>query len=186
MNENAKVEQGGGQERKWCHGKRRPHGFIGGLILGGLLVGGLAWAGAHVLASGGGPFGGGFGGGCHGPRGAMSQQNCQEHAQFAAEWALRKVDATEEQQAKVKQIVGDAVRDLSALAERHHSNREAVAGELSKAEVDRQAIERIRKAEMELADQASSRVMTAVADAAETLTVEQRKELIAFIHEMHK
>lgn len=185
MNENANVNQNEGQERRCRHGLRRPHGFLGGLFLGGLLgaviVGGLAWTGARAMASGG-LIGSHF----HASRGGCSKASCKEHAQFAAEWGLRKVDATDEQQASVKKIVAEAVDDLSALAEKHHGNREAMALELGKAQVDREAIERIRKAEMELAEQASSRLMAAIADAADTLTQDQRKELIELAHEMHQ
>jgi len=165
---------------------RRPHGFWAGILLGGLLGGvaiaGLAWTGARVLASG---FGFGPGAG-HGHFAKMSPEACQDRVDFAAEWVLRKVDATPEQTEKVKGILGDTAKDLCAMAERHRRNHDALLNEFTKPVVDREAVERIRKSGMQMADEATIRIMNALTDASDVLTQEQRKELVELIHAMHQ
>lgn len=157
--------------------RRGKHGFFGGLFLGGL--GGLLAAlvvGAIVPVAAGGLLShrghGRFGFGMHDPATA------KEHADVAVEFLLRGIDATADQQSQVKAVVGSAIDDILPVAERHQANREALVEELSRATIDRLAIEEIRRAELELADQVSSRLILALTDAAETLTPEQRAELI--------
>lgn len=123
------------------------------------------------------------GGGWHGRHGGwghhgMNPAAAKEHVQIAAKWALREVDATEEQQEKVGKIVSATVEDLSTLHERHRANREAFASRLTGASVDRAGLEEIRKAEIALADEASRKLVQAFADVAEVLTPEQRQELL--------
>jgi Spy/CpxP family protein refolding chaperone len=114
----------------------------------------------------------------------MSPEAMHEHLQVGVKWALRDVDATEEQQARVSAIVGAALTDLHRLKEAHVANRDAFRTEIAAASVDREALERIRKAELALAEDASRRLVAALADAAEVLTPEQRKAL-AERHERH-
>lgn len=125
-------------------------------------------------------FGGRWGHGHH----RMSPEAMHEHLKVGVKWALKDVDATEEQQAKVSAIVGSALTDLHGLKERHLAHRDEFRAQLTAASVDRDALERIRKAELGLAEDASRRLVAALADAAEVLTPEQRKAL-AERHERH-
>ncbi len=146
-------------------------------ILGASAVAAAAFA-ARPLAAAGAfhGFGGhGFGGrwGHH----RMSPEAMHEHLQVGVKWALRDVDATDEQQAKVSAILGAAIGELHGLKQRHVANRDAFRAQLTAAAVDRGALERIRRDELALAEEASRRVVDALADAAEVLTPEQRKAL---------
>ncbi len=114
---------------------------------------------------------------------AMSPEALRDHLQVATKWALRDIDATEEQQEKVNAIVTGAVDDLFALRQQHVANRDAFHAQLSGASVDRAALEEIRKSEMALADQASKRFVQALADVSEVLTPEQRRALAERIHQ---
>src|SRR5262249_23201156 len=116
---------------------------------------------------------------------SMSPEAAREHLQVAAKWALRDIDATPEQQEKVNAIVGGAVDDLFALRERHQANRAAFHEELTAAKIDRAALEETRKAEIALADEASRRLVQAVADLSEVLTPEQRQALVEKLHRHH-
>ena len=107
-----------------------------------------------------------------------SPEAMREHVQVAVKWALRGVDATEDQQQKVSAILAAALEEATRLKERHRENREAFAAGLAGATVDRAALEEARKAELELAEEASQVLVKALADAAEALTPEQRKELL--------
>jgi Spy/CpxP family protein refolding chaperone len=134
---------------------------------------------------------GGLGGFHHGWAGhhgfqAMSPEAAKEHIQVAAKWALRDVDASEQQQERVSAIAADAVDDLFRLRQRHLENREAFHAQLGGASVDRAALEEIRKSEMALADEASKRFVRALADMADVLTPEQRQALMEKLARRHQ
>jgi Spy/CpxP family protein refolding chaperone len=109
----------------------------------------------------------------------------KQHAGMAVEWALRGVDATEEQKQQARRITDRLVDQLGPVVETHREHREAMARELAKPEIDREALERLRKEEIALADQASRLAVASIADLGEVLTPEQRAELIAFAHRFH-
>lgn len=143
-------------------------------------LGGMALASSSEAHGRGGWFGGRAHSGHHG-RGPHDPERAREHAQFAAAWALQEVDATPEQQARVKEIVGESIEALSALADRHRANREALLALLAQPGIDRAALGALREAELALAEEASVTVTTALADAAEVLSVEQRQRLLEHV-----
>ena len=116
---------------------------------------------------------------------AMSPEAAKEHLQIASKWMLRDIDASAEQQDRVNTIVAGAVDDLFRLRERHQQNRDAFHAQFGGATIDRAALEEIRKSEMGLADEASKRLVQAVADVSEVLTPEQRQALAERIHRHH-
>lgn len=116
---------------------------------------------------------------------AMTPEAAKEHLQVAAKWALRDIDATQEQQDQVNRIVAGAVDDLFRLKQRHQENRVAFHAQLGGASIDRAALEEIRKSEMAVADEASKRLVQALADVSEVLTPEQRQALVERIHSHH-
>ena len=129
-----------------------------------------------------------FGG--HGHRGFGAQilkdpDAAKRHAGMAVEWVLRGVSATDEQKQQAKTIAERLVDQLAPLAAKHHENRKAIAHALSNAEIDREALERLRRDELTLADQASKLAVDAVADLGEVLTPQQRQELMSFAHRFH-
>jgi protein CpxP len=95
------------------------------------------------------------------------------------------VDATEEQQRRLAPIVKDAVRDLMPMREKLHAGRERAIELLAQDDVDRGAVESLRAEHLRLADEASQRLVRAVADAAEVLTPAQRKQLAAHMARRH-
>ena len=117
---------------------------------------------------------------------AMSPEAAKEHLQVATKWMLRDIDASAEQQDRVNAIVASAVDDLFRLRDRHQQNRDAFHAQLGGgATVDRAALEEIRKSEMGLADEASKRLVQALADVSDVLTPEQRLALAERIHRHH-
>jgi len=106
----------------------------------------------------------------------------QEHVQIGVKWALRSVDASEEQQQRVSAILAAGLREATKLKERHRENREAFAAGLAGAAVDRAALEEARKAELALAEEASHVLVKTLADAAEVLTPDQRQALLEHAH----
>ena len=109
----------------------------------------------------------------------------KRHAGMAVEWVLRGVDATEEQKQQAKRITDRLVDQLGPVVEKHLGFRESMARELAKPEIDREALERLRREEIALADQASKLAVGSIADLGEVLTAEQRAELIGFAHRFH-
>jgi Spy/CpxP family protein refolding chaperone len=157
--------------------------WIGGGILAGLAA--LVSVTPRVWArgfAGHGSFGHG-----HGFRAQMLHDPAaaKQHAGMAVEWVLRGVDATEEQKQQAKRITDRLIDQLEPVAETHREHREAMARELAKPEIDREALERLRREEMALADQASKLAVNAIADLGEVLTPEQRADLVAFAHRFH-
>jgi Spy/CpxP family protein refolding chaperone len=116
---------------------------------------------------------------------AMSPEAAKEHLQIASKWMLRDIDASAEQQDRVNAIVAGAVDDLFRLRDRHQQNRDAFHAQLGGVTVDRAALEEIRKSEMGVADEASKRLVQALADVSDVLTPEQRQALAERIHRHH-
>jgi Spy/CpxP family protein refolding chaperone len=101
----------------------------------------------------------------------------RERADYMVERALSKIDATPEQRTQVKSVVRTAIDELFPLREEHKANRKAMIAALSKTEVDREELDRIRNAEMAVFDRGSKAIMTALADSADVLSPEQRAQL---------
>ncbi len=111
----------------------------------------------------------------------MNPEAVRARAEFATDQALFEVRATDDQRTRVRQIVFAALDDMGRLRESHAANREAVMAVLEATTVDRARLESLRQAEMALADQASQRVTRALADAADVLSPEQRREIAGLL-----
>ena len=155
------------------------YGLLGGGALAALLAarpiaaaieGRSGWGGMHRM--------------CGGHRGfhAMNPAAAKEHLEVATKWALRDIDASEEQQERVSAIAAGAVDDLFRLRARHKENREAFHDQLEGAVIDRAALEQLRQSEIALADEASKRLVQALADVGDVLTPEQRQALMKRFH----
>ena len=145
--------------------------------IAGLLVGAALLSASLINASVAEAGSRWFGHGAHGERG-FDPERARDHAEFAAGWALRHLDATGEQTERIQQVVASVIDEMSQLAGPHREHREALLALLSEPEIDRAELEALRAAELELAETASSVLTAALADVAETLTPEQRADLI--------
>jgi Spy/CpxP family protein refolding chaperone len=155
-----------------------------GLLYGLIIVGGVAVAGlfASQAFSEYGPWRVGW----H-HRSFMSGQFDPARIEDRVDRGVRhlavEIDATPEQQAKLRAIVKSAVRDLVPFREQVRTARQQAHGLLAQPNLDRAAIEKFRTDQMGLADTASKRFAQAIADAAEVLTPEQRKKIADFAAE---
>lgn len=161
--------------------KSRRRWLLGGLLAGGLF-GSLATLSAGLHAQ--------MDGACrlhrvgHGHHGGwlgndMNPEAMAERIDFTTDWALSRVGASDEQRTRVKAIVKAAATDLAEARSQHRANRAAFLAAMQAPAIDRDALETLRQAELQLADAASNRLLSALAEAAEVLTPEQRAALAA-------
>jgi protein CpxP len=155
--------------------------FLAGVVTGGLLASLLA-GGAGMYAQAHPSSGRWFGAG----RGPLDPETAGERAAFATDWILRRIDASEEQRQQVHAIVQAAVKDLLPMRDQHHQHRQTLREALAQPTINRSTLEEIRRAELQLADAASSRLVEAIADAAEVLTPEQRAKLAELAARWHR
>jgi len=149
--------------------------IIAGAVLGLLTV--LVGAKAYVYAAGGGWH--------HGWHGEMSAEQIADRIEGGVKYVLSEVDATADQKAKVTAIFQAAATDVQAMRDQHLAARTQIHEIMSAPTIDRERLENVRADELRLADQASKRIVTAVADAAEVLTPEQRTKLMEEMQEHH-
>ena len=173
------VDEGAGPGRRG--GARRVRGWIAALALLGLGAAGGALTTIAVDADAHGGWRHAMGGFRHhgfGHGRAIDPAHVTERLQHASAWALGSVDATDEQREHIDAILAKAVDDVFPLRAEHRAHRRDLIAELARPQLDRGALERIRTAELALADKATARLLEAVVAAAEVLDPEQRQGLV--------
>lgn len=151
--------------------RRRRWPFITAIALAAVLTGGIA---THAVSQHR------YGGYWHGPgfmMGPFDPARAEERADRALRHLAIEIDATAEQQEKLRGIVKGAVKDLLPMREKAQSARQRGRELLMQPTVDRAAIEAFRVEQMGLADTASKRIAQAVAEAADVLNHEQRRKI---------
>jgi len=130
--------------------------------------------GLKALAHGHGPGGWHRGGfmGAH-----LDPAKLDEHLDRMLKHLYVEVDATDVQKQQLTPIVKAAARDLLPIRDRMRAARLQAVALLSQPTVDRAALEARRADQLQLAEQASRRFTQALADVADVLTPEQRKQL---------
>jgi Spy/CpxP family protein refolding chaperone len=153
------------------------HGRVRRVFWITILVAAAAFAGAYANSAL--SYGPGFG--SHWHRGAMFAPFDPGRAEERADRAVRhlaiEVDATNEQQDKLRAVAKAAVRDLVPMREQAHAARVKARELLTRETVDRAELERFRTEQLALADAFSKRIAQAIGNAAEILTAEQRRKI---------
>lgn len=121
----------------------------------------------------------------HGWDNAMTSEEIADRIEHGVKYMLADTDATADQKAKVTAILQAAAQDVHALRDQHVADRNQFHEIFSAATIDRGRLESVRADELRLADQASKRIATALADAAEVLTPEQRTRLMMEMQKHH-
>ncbi|MEM7408022.1 MAG: Spy/CpxP family protein refolding chaperone [Pseudomonadota bacterium] len=111
--------------------------------------------------------------------GERSIEEVRERASERAAWVVDWVDATEAQKADIKSIMAGTVDRLYPLVERHRGNRDDLMQLLSRPDLDEEALEALRQSELRLIDEGSAALTSALAEAVNVLTPEQRQELLS-------
>jgi periplasmic protein CpxP/Spy len=87
------------------------------------------------------------------------------------------LDATTEQQDKLRTIVRSAVHDLLPVRDKMETARATGRDLLTQSTIDRAGLEKLRTEQMAVHEAASKRLVQALADASDVLTPEQRRHL---------
>jgi periplasmic protein CpxP/Spy len=105
----------------------------------------------------------------------------EAHADRMIRHLAVEIDATTEQQDKLRAVVRSAVQDLLPVREKLLSARATARDLLTQQTIDRAAIEKLRTDQIAVHDAVSKRLVQAVADAADILTPEQRRRLSSML-----
>ncbi|HWO11040.1 MAG TPA: periplasmic heavy metal sensor [Polyangiaceae bacterium] len=115
---------------------------------------------------------------CRGPHHRqLTEAEVAEHMQDVAEIGLDSVDATDQQIARVNEVLRGFAPDVVKLRAEHRALASELRTELAKSTIDRDRVEALRQRALDLFDRATQRARDTLLTAAETLTPEQRAEL---------
>jgi protein CpxP len=109
--------------------------------------------------------------------GPMDPAAVEDRADRMIRHAAIEMDASNDQQERLRAIVRSAVKDLLPMRDKSLAARQRAQSVLTAPGIDRAAIEQFRAEQMALAEAASKRFAQALGDAAEVLTAEQRRKL---------
>jgi periplasmic protein CpxP/Spy len=110
----------------------------------------------------------------HGP---MTPAQIEDRADRMVRHLAIELDATSDQQDKLRAVVRNTVKDVAPMREKVLAARTQARKLLTEPTVNRAEIERLRAEQVALADQFSRRIAQALGDAGEILNIEQRKKL---------
>ncbi len=113
-----------------------------------------------------------------GHHGNHDPEAMKEHLALGVERMLRHVDASDEQKDRATEIAESAFDALAPMLATHREGREQMVALLSEETIDREALEALRAEWVARFDAASRTLAGSLADLAETLTPEQRAELL--------
>ncbi len=108
-----------------------------------------------------------------------------DHVDHVLKHLYVEIDATPAQQAQIGPLVHQAVTDLLPLRPQLQADHAQFVQALSQNPIDPSALEAARAAHLQLADQASKRIVQLLADVGNTLTPTQRQALLTHMQKMH-
>ncbi|MCG8590803.1 MAG: Spy/CpxP family protein refolding chaperone [Proteobacteria bacterium] len=146
---------------------------FGGGALAGLLIG-------LVIAVAGSAAAGPFGLGLMAHRGGEAMK---DHMLHRVDRALDHLNATDEQRTQIEARLEASLDAFAERREGRHEHREQWVALLTGDEIDRDALDELRRTHVAELEEASQEILDVVADVAEVLTAEQRKELAEWMSE---
>jgi protein CpxP len=117
--------------------------------------------------------------------GTHSPAEVSAHVDHVLKHLYVEIDATDAQKAQIGPLVKQAVNDLLPLHSQLKSAHTLAVQGLTQATVDRVALESARVQHLQLADQASKRIVQLIGDVGEVLTPAQRNSLATHMEKMH-
>ena len=117
--------------------------------------------------------------------GPMAEHSAEMHLEHM-QAMLTKIGASDAQKAQIEAILKPAFAEMKSAHESHSAAFKQFHAEIAAPTLDRGRIEALRAAQSKSLDEASKRLVTAISDAAEVLTPEQRKALAEEIANHHR
>jgi protein CpxP len=145
-------------------------------LAGASLVGGFGAAAAAVTTNG-----------WHSMmmHGTESPAEVAAHVDHVLKHIYVEIDATDAQKAKIGPLVQQAASELIPLHSRLHAAHVQFIQGLSQPTVDRASLEAARESHLQLADQASKRIVQLIGDVGDVLTPAQRNALATHLEQLH-
>jgi periplasmic protein CpxP/Spy len=117
--------------------------------------------------------------------GAHSAAEVSAHVDHMLKHFYVEVDATDAQKAQIGPLVKQAVSDLMPLHSQLQSAHSHAMQALEQPTVDRASLEAARAEHLQLADQASKRIVQLFGDVGDVLTPAQRQQLAEHLEHLH-
>ncbi|SRR5579859_735484 len=117
--------------------------------------------------------------------GAHSGAEASAHVDSMLKHFYVEVDATDAQKVQIGPLVKQAVNDLMTMHSQLRSARSHAVQALEQPTVDRSALEAARAEHLQLADEASKRIVQLLADVGDVLTPAQRQALYEHLEHLH-
>ena len=145
----------------------------------GLIVAAFA---ASILAIAGGTLAYAHSGAAHhGPGAGRNAEDHLEHMQAM----LTRIGASDVQKAQIEGLLKPAFEEMKTAHEAHSAAFTQFHEAITAPSIDRARIEALRAGQLKSLDEASKRMVTAIADAAEVLNPDQRAALAEQIRKHH-
>jgi protein CpxP len=123
------------------------------------------------------------GGGHHGMM--MSGNFTEDHLEHV-QTMLGKIGASDTQKTQIEAILQPALQDMEAEHDVHFAALKQFHEAIAAPSIDRARLESLRAEQMKLLDDCSKRLVTAITDAAEVLSPDQRAALASEIEKHHR
>lgn len=117
--------------------------------------------------------------------GTHSAADVSAHVDHMLKHFYVEVDATDAQKAQIGPLVKQAVTELMPLHAQLQSAHTQALQALEQPTVDRASLEAARTAHLQLADEASKRIVQLLGDVGDVLTPAQRKAMAQHLEQMH-
>ena len=117
--------------------------------------------------------------------GTHSAAEVNAHVDHMLKHFYVEIDATDAQKAQIGPLVKQAVDDLLPLHSQLHAAHEQAMQALTQTTVDRTSLETVRQEHLQLAEQASKRMVQLIGDVGDLLSPAQRTALAAHLERMH-
>lgn len=115
--------------------------------------------------------------GRHHHHGAKTPEEFRARFDKATQRALKKMDATEDQKARIQPIADDLATAMYGFRQEHKAIRGRFLKAFEAEKVDPEEVAKIRADVLALADRASRKMTESILKASDVLTAEQRRKL---------
>jgi periplasmic protein CpxP/Spy len=121
----------------------------------------------------------------NGGHGAMARHSSEGHLEHMHAM-LTRIGASDAQKSQIEGLLKPALAEMKSAHESHSAAFRQFHEAISAPSIDRARLETLRAAQVKSLDEASKRMVTAISDAAEVLSPDQRAALAKEIEKHHR